>query len=295
MKGIIRKMEKSKNTDIKINKKLRLWNKYKNFMVGFAGILIVIFIVTMLFKGCDRNSTEEKTKATPKVTEAETSSNVATQPSTGTGQTLPIQNTTVAQTGNKVYTTTKTLAKEDFTASEFYSKSVFLGDAVVNGIEYYGFLGPDKIVSATNMTTDKATDYLADIVTYGPDKIFIMLGINDLNYGTRGVDTIVSNYAKLISDIKAKLPNAKIYIVSVLPITKDYESKSTVYIRKSNLDDLNNKLKGIVTTSGVDFIDIAAPFTDGTGYLNTNVTSNGLNITTGYYGFLLNTIADMLK
>ena len=122
-----------------------------------------------------------------------------------------------------------------------------------------------------------------------------MLCINDLNYESRSVDAIATSYATLIGQIKAKLPSAKIYILSVLPITQAYESKASIYIRKANLDQLNNKLKGMVTTSGFDYLDLATPFQSSTGYLNESVTSNGLSINNDYYGFMLNTIADMLK
>lgn len=291
-------MDNQKNTDIRINKRMRMWNRYRNLVIGFGGILVLILVITIIFKGCDRasSSTKEKESTTAATKTEETVTN-ATNSNSITNQILggTQAGTQAAQVTNKVYTTTKTLAKEDITSAEFFSRSIFLGDAIANGIEYYGFLGDDRVISATNMTTDKATDYVAEVVAAAPEKVFIMLGINDLNYGARTTDTIASNYAKLIEEIKSKLPGAKIYIVSVLPITKEYESKANVYIRKTNLDDLNNKLKGLVNSSGVDFIDAAPVFSDATGYLNSGATSNGLNITSGYYGFLLNTIADMLK
>ena len=195
-----------------------------------------------------------------------------------------------------MYTSTKTIAKEEFTKSDFYSTSVFFGDSIVNGIEYYNHLGPDKVVSDVNVTTDKATKYISDVVMYNPSKVFVMIGINDLNYGTRSTETIVSNYKALVSELHTKLPSAEIYIVSVLPITKAYESKTTVYIKNTAIDSLNTQLKTMVeNVDSVSFVDIAPSFKDSAGYLDSNATSNGLNLTNAYYGFMLNTIAELVK
>ena len=281
-------------SDIRINKKMRLWNKYRNYIIGFAGILAVILIVVFVIKGCGKSGSDGSDKVTDAnqiTVGTKESSDQTTQ--AATNQTQP--STTQVALANKVYTTTRPIAKEEFTTTSFYDNSVFLGDFIVSGIAYYGFLGKDKVIADTNLTTDKALSNVDQLASSAPQKVFIMLGINDLNYGVRGVDTIAANYATLIAQIKAKLPSAKIYILSVLPITQAYESKANVYIRKANLDQLNTKLKELVSTSGVDYLELGAPFQSSTGYLNESATSNGLNISSDYYGFLLNTIADMLK
>lgn len=290
-------MDREKNGEIKINKKMRLWNKYRRYIIGLGGVLVILLLISLLSKGCNKsNAGEEKTQTTVAASENSTEATAAgnTESQAATSQT-PAETQAATVAANKVYSTAKIVAKEDITSAAFYDNSVFLGDAIVNGIGYYKYLGADKIFGDTNTTTDKATSYIDAITAKAPQKVFIMLGINDLNYGSKNTDAIAASYASLISAIKTKLPAAKIYVISVLPITKDYEAKSGVYIRKANLEALNNKLKGMVTTSGFDYLDLTTAFQDSTGYLNTAVTGNGLNLTSTYYGFLLNTIADMLK
>lgn len=286
-----------KNSEIRINKKMRLWNKYKNYIIGFAGILIVVLLVLLVLKGCGKSTDESKntTSAIDNVTNANKGTSQSATDQTKSADQPTTQAMTQAVAANKVYTTNKVVSKEDFTTSSFYDNSVFLGDSIVSGIGYYGFLPTNKIIADTNLTTDKAVSKVDELASNSPQKVFIMLGINDLNYGTRGVDTIAANYETLISQLKVKLPSAKIYIISILPITQTYEAKANVYIRKANLDQLNNKLKSMVATSGIDYIEVSTAFQNSTGYLSDNVTNNGLNISNDYYGFLLNTIAEMLK
>lgn len=282
-----------KSSDIRINKKMRFWNKYKNYIMAATGILVIIFFFVVILKGCGKEKGSENQNTENQTTVSSTSDTTAQSPSKSATD-ISTQAATKAQV-NRVYTTTKTLAKEDFNAASFFENSVFLGDAVVNGIGYYGYIGTNRVISDTNLTTDKAVNYVDQVASVSPQNIFIMVGINDLNYGTRGVDTIVDNYTTLVNQLRTKLPNSKIYILSVLPITQSFESKSNVYIRKANLEALNNKLKTLISISNVNYVDLSPVFQNSAGYLNDNVTNNGVNISNDYYGFLLNTIADMLK
>lgn len=166
---------------------------------------------------------------------------------------------------------------------------------IISGIEHYGYLDSSQVISDDNVTTDKATKFVDQIVSANPDKVFIMLGLNDLNYGTdiRSTDKITQYYKDLIHEIQDKLPNTKIHIVSVLPISKSYEDKSTVKISNNNIKELNQKLVQMVATDGVSYIDLYNAFTDGSGNLDSELTSNGVALYNSCYGFMLNTIAEI--
>lgn len=298
MKGLYKMNNNNteRNNDIRINKKMRTWNKYKNYVFAVAGVIVAILFITIVVKSCGKKDNDDGTI----ITQVPTQSTQNTQPET----TIPTQQdtqsaepTTVAPTQSttaKAYTTSKTVTSEEFTSQDFYTGSVFLGDAIVSGMEYYGNLSEDQVVADGNITTDKALKSVDEVVAKNPSKVFIMIGINELNY-PRTADAISSSYKTLVDELKSKLPTAQIYAVSVLPITKSYESKTSVKIEKSNLDALNENLKELVTTDNINYVDIASAFKDGSGYLNETVTSNGLNLNSGYYGFLLNAIAEMIK
>ena len=63
-----------------------------------------------------------------------------------------------------------------------------------------------------------------------PSKVYVLVGLNDLNYGTRTADNVAERIGTLVSSLKESLPSAKIYVVSLLPITENFESKSSVKI-----------------------------------------------------------------
>lgn len=300
MKGLY-EMDKNtqRNNDIKINKKMRTWNKYKNYVIAAIGVLAVIILVIVIVNSCSKGDNDDNNKNTEKVTQNNTTQETISQPDTQPSTEPDTQEETTAQetqgTTAKVYTTNKTVAKEDFTSQDFYTDSVFLGDAITSGIEYYGNLSSEQVIAEANITSDKALSLVDQVAAKNPSRLFIMLGVNELNY-PRTASVIANNYKTLLDELKSKLPaSTQIYIVSVLPITKSYESKTNVRIEKNNLDELNEKLKAMVETDNISYVDISSAFKDGSGYLNETVTSNGLNLNSAYYGFMLNTIAEMLK
>ena len=55
------------------------------------------------------------------------------------------------------------------------------------------------------------------IFDLSPSKIVLMIGINDIN-GGESIDKIEKNYKEILKQIKEKLPETKVYCMSVLPI-----------------------------------------------------------------------------
>ncbi len=287
--------------EIRINRKMRMWNKYKNYIFGGIAVVLVVVLLVFTLRSCAKDSQEEQENLyskpsmgalKPTGTEPETNQQTQTQ---GQEQSASNTPTTAVVSESGVLTTTKTAAQEEYTSENAFAKSVFLGDAIVNGIEYYKYLPSDNVVSDTNMTAGKAADKVSEVAALNPEKVYIMLGINDLNYNSKTVDSISDDFLMLAAELRNALPNAKIYIISVTPITQSFESKSSTYVKMSNVVALNTKLKEIANNPGVFFVDINSAFVDGAGYLNSDVTSNGYNLNVGYYGFLLNTIAEMTK
>lgn len=151
---------------------------------------------------------------------------------------------------------------------------VFIGDSLTEGCEW------TEIFSNTNVknrgisgdTSDRVLQRLDSIVSVKPDKIFIMVGTNDLLFG-REVSNIIDNYRQIIYNIKAASPDTKIFIQSVLPI-------DTQRILNNNNDDrrlLNDKLKRLSKRYDCYYIDLYSPF-DKNGELNQEYTYDGIHL-----------------
>lgn len=289
--------DESRYSDIRINKKMRMWNKYKNYVFAAAGIIILIIIVAISVRSCSKDKPDDSN------IQSKAPSMGAIQPSSGgsTGETQPQPSTepsTPAATqapAGAVLTTTRTAAAEEFTNASAFDNSIFIGDSIASGISYYRYLDGSRVIADTNLTVPKALDRVGEIASANPDKVYIMLGLNDLNYNSKTVDSIAKDFDDFIGQIKQSVPSAKIYVVSVTPITKACESRTNIYITMSNIEALNNKLKESAAKQGTYFVDINTALQDSSGYLNSDVTGNGYNMKSEYYGFMLNTIAEMTK
>lgn len=296
-------MAKEINNDekekIQINRRMRMWNKYRNYIIGAAVVLVIAIICTVLIKSCGKDKTQSDNKNHNKTTATEemtTSANITTsqEATTSVPTTAAVQPTTQAPAGGTVKVSGEA-SETEYTSASSYDGAVFLGDAVISGISGYGYLGDDKLVSNNGMTSDKALDYVGEIKGKNPSKVYIMLGLNDLNYGTRSGSDIAGRIETLASSIKSEVPGAKIYVISVLPISKSFESRSSVKITQSGIDELNSSLSDKASSMGVTYVDIAACFKDGSGYLGSSYTTGGYDIKSGYYPFLLNSIAEVTK
>jgi len=120
-------------------------------------------------------------------------------------------------------------------------------------------------------TTDGVLHRLDGITALNPDKIFLMIGINDLLMG-RTPKRILANYKEILSVLKRELPRAEVYVQSLLPVEK-MENVSDGII------DLNGGLKRLADENGCNYINLFTPFSDPTVGINPDYTDDGLHLT----------------
>ena len=277
---------------ISLNRKMRLWNRYRNYIIGLAVVIVLVVIFAIVLKSCGnkKNDNKETTPAVPSVTqeqttkEQETSSAQTTQAAT--------EATTKAVTGRSLKLS-GTAESQDNTSSDHYKNAMFIGDFVISGISGFGFASDSQVIASNSMTSDKLSGYMDEFVSNSPDSVYIMVGINDLNYGSRSVEDIYNYEKEFIEELRSKLPDTDVYVLSVLPVTKRFESSSKV--KQTNIDALNNMFSENASSLGITYIDVASAYKDGTGYFGSSYTDSGYNLKSGYYAFMLNGIAGVVK
>lgn len=284
-------------SEIKLNRKMRMWHKYRNYAIGGAGLIIIIFVCAFVIKNIGGGASEA---ANGETTANQQSTEIAQDQTTsqeipGTEETEPETTTEAPKQKTYVYKLEGTADSQDFTTKDSYGSSVFLGDSIADGISYYGYLGSSSVVSDGNLTIEKAKDKVSQATSSNPSKVFLMVGLNDINFGTKSADRIVTGILELADQTKQSASSADVYVVSIMPITKQFEAKPTTNIKQSVIDEINQKLQEQLPSHQVGFIDAASAFKDGTGYLGSSYTGNGSNIYNEYYPFLLNGIANSIQ
>ncbi len=272
---------------ISLNRKKRMWNRYRNYVIGLIILVDAVIIFAVVLKSCSGKNSNKNDNNKTTTAPVQQESTQDTQESNDSSQDAT-QQTTQAGSGRSL-AVSGTPQNEEYTSSAAYSKSVFIGDFVVSGISQFGFVADSQVISSNSMTSDKLTGYLDNIVSQSPDSVYIMVGINDLNYGSRSVDDIYKYEKEFIEAVKSAIPSANVYVLSVLPISQRFESSSKV--KQTNIDSLNGMFSENASTLGITYIDVATVFKDGSGYFGSSYTDSGYNLKSGYYAFMLNGIA----
>ena len=173
---------------------------------------------------------------------------------------------------------------------EFFKDDVFMGDSISEGLFYYEYLDEDRVIAKKGASITKAADYVDDIVSLKPNRIFIMYGVNNMEDTTPST-WFVDQYRKLIVAIKQKNPNAKIYVQSVMPVREEIVHKTNPHITNVHINECNEGLKAMAIQQGINYINVGSVLNDS----NKNLYEvDGTHFVSKFYPVWLNYIKSNL-
>lgn len=108
---------------------------------------------------------------------------------------------------------------------------VLLGDSRAVGYEYYEFLDQDRVIAEGGATIRDLSNSIPDIKALNPSYIFLCYGLNDVSIGYWNTpEEYVTEFKSVLQDIHRELPNAKVFVSSIL-IARDpaFELSSAWY------------------------------------------------------------------
>lgn len=166
---------------------------------------------------------------------------------------------------------------------------VFFGDSITSGYKIEEFYPKNNVINSgiSGNVTNDLLERMEDVYKYNPSKVFLLIGINDLNRGY-SAEEILSNIQKIINNIKTHRKYTKIYIESIYPINRNvFEEKDYSFNEKINNDiikELNNKIKILCKENKIQYIDVYNSLLDNDGNLKDIYTNEGLHLSDlGYF------------
>ena len=99
------------------------------------------------------------------------------------------------------------------------------------------------------------------IPALGKNRVFMFFGLNDI--GPTGVDRFIINYKEVIAKIKAVVPDAKFYILSITPMRQDMQVPGKLC--NENIMKANDRLVKMCEENGWTFVDVASKLRDANG------------------------------
>jgi lysophospholipase L1-like esterase len=114
-----------------------------------------------------------------------------------------------------------------------------------------------------------------------PDAVFVMIGINDLLKGASD-EGILNNQRQIIRDLRWAHPKAQVVVQSILPHSGEqstWENRDRLLaISNSRIREINQRLREIATMENALYLDLYPMFTDADGYLQTELSTDGLHL-----------------
>ncbi len=174
----------------------------------------------------------------------------------------------------------------------YFDDALFIGDSRTIAMQMYGGLTNTTFYVDTGMSIWKvlnapianvngqqmSVDAALQATSF--NKIYIMLGINEVGTGT--AETFAAQYQSVIARIKELQPQAIIYIQSIMHVTQAQDEKGTL-INNAEINNRNARLMRLADGVSTFWIDENEIFDEpGTGVLNAEYTGDGIHLKARY-------------
>ncbi|MFW5735015.1 MAG: GDSL-type esterase/lipase family protein [Oceanidesulfovibrio sp.] len=169
---------------------------------------------------------------------------------------------------------------------------VFLGDSLTEGwlihkeFQEHGLrnrgIGGD--------TTFGLLMRLHEIVQEKPEKIFIMIGVNDLIKNE--LHGLIQRYEHIVNTLGNALPGAEIFIQSILPVNWEDFPQASQYVDNDKILTMNKRLEELARRNGLEYLDLAPRFTNRAGNLKKALSIDGIHINEKGYDLWFSLIKD---
>ncbi len=160
---------------------------------------------------------------------------------------------------------------------------VFLGNSITEYVEWNELLRMPRIQNRgiSGDISFGVLDRLDEVTAGKPKKVFVMIGINDI---ARNIpdSVILTNYRRIIAEIKRESPKTQVYFQSLLPVNNTFPTRNH-FNKDEHIATVNAGLKQICGEAGITFIDIHAHFLDAEKRLDKQFTYDGLHLNSKGY------------
>ena len=174
----------------------------------------------------------------------------------------------------------------------FDSSVAFIGDSRTQGFIMYNGLKSVQDYSYIGLMVDTAVTkkfvktsngqkitLLEDMANRNIKSVYIMLGVNELGWVYPQV--FKKKYEDLIDEIRKVKPNCKIYVQSIIPMTKTKSDNDKIF-NNSNVAKFNKLVQEVAKEKNVTYLDVKSALVDGNGNLPEEASTDGIHVDKEY-------------
>ena len=175
--------------------------------------------------------------------------------------------------------------------ANFFDNTLMIGDSRMVGLQEYGHIEGATFFAASGMSVFSVGKNTVSVEGEGKltfeevlerqkyDKIYLMLGINELGYRFERVE---EKYKEVLEQIREKQEDATIYLCANLHVTKAQSVKDSVY-NNEKLDRVNRMIADLADRENTFYLDVNELFDDEQGNLAKEYSSDAFHVYGKYY------------
>jgi lysophospholipase L1-like esterase len=171
------------------------------------------------------------------------------------------------------------LFKNEFD-STLTGKTILLGNSITEEFDLLYYF-PDTKLLNRGISGDHIDGLIErldfSVIRLKPSRLFILIGINDIGAGDTD-STILSHFDQLLLELFNNLAATTVYIQSILPTRSEWSN-----CPREQIIRLNARMKERAEHFQYNWIDLYSHFVDNGGYLNPELTSDGLHLNVAGY------------
>lgn len=147
---------------------------------------------------------------------------------------------------------------------------IFLGNSIMEFGNWRKLLNDSTVINR-GIAADNSfgvLERLEDVIVRQPSKLFMKIGINDISQNIP-VEVIVKNISAIGKQIKAKSPQTKIYVHSILPTNDNVKNEyPDAFNKNDKVNAVNEQLRRMAKEHDFTYIDLNKELRDKKGKLD---------------------------
>lgn len=176
----------------------------------------------------------------------------------------------------------------------YFDNALFIGDSRIVGLRDYGKIEGSatyyvreglnvfkllsaKIVEVPNQRKKISVEDALKEKQFG--KIYLMVGINELDIGT--VERYEEAYREAVNRIRELQPDAIIYVQSIMLVTNKRAKKGDFVTNKA-IQERNDAIQNLADNQHVFYLDVNEAIVDESGGMNPTYTTDGIHLKAKY-------------
>ncbi len=154
---------------------------------------------------------------------------------------------------------------------------VFLGNSITAHADWAKLLNEPRAKNRgiSGDITFGVLDRLDEVIAGKPEKIFVLIGINDISRNIPD-SLIMRNHKLIIARIRKGSPNTQIYFHTLLPVNASFKKFMNHYGKDEHILAINKAIRKLAGNH-VTIIDLYPAYLDSENHLKVECTEDGLH------------------